>query len=189
MTCPNCATIKPGGVIMVDITPLGPICSVCKDPAQGHVGYQIESNWDAYLMRICHTVASKSHCLSRQIGSVIVRDNSIVSTGYNGPARGYPHCKGPTCPRKLKGYKSGEGLHECPAGHAESNAIANAARLGVSVCGTTLYLNCLIPCKDCMIAIVNAGISTVVPETYKPYHEMSVAIAEYGNVIVRRMEI
>ena len=187
MSCENCSTLKPGGVIRTKTTPLGPVCVMCEEP----VGYfkKTPGTWDNYFMRICNAVASKSHCLSRQVGAVIVRDNSIVSTGYCGPARGYPHCEGPTCPRRLKeGYKSGENLDTCPSGHAEANAIANAARLGVNVSGTTLYLNCLIPCKNCMIAIVNAGITTVVPEIHKPYHEMSVAIARYGNVTIRRME-
>lgn len=192
---------SPGGIIKVDS---GGYCVGCGRNVIGLTEDGIESSishWDQYFMRICEAVASKCKCLSRQIGSVIVRDNSIVSTGYNGPARGYPHCDAVevpadlqkelkthyTCPRHAKGYKSGEHLDECPAGHAESNAIANAARLGVNVTGTTLYLNTLIPCKDCMILIVNAGITTVVPETYEPYHEMSIDIARYGNVTIRRM--
>lgn len=148
-----------------------------------------QSRWDRYFKYICDAVASKSSCISRQIGAIIVRDNSIVSTGYNGPARGFPHCEGNTCPRHAKGFKSGEGLHTCPAGHAESNAIANAARLGVNVSDTTLYLNTDIPCKDCMILIVNAGIVAVVSETGNPYHELSLQIAHLGGVDLRRMEL
>ena len=200
MTCPNCS-IRPGGIIEVDENGH---CASCGEPVSRKIEKQ--KSWDDYFITICKAVASKSHCLSRQIGSVIVRDNSIVSTGYNGPARGYPHCEAVrseipditvteecihiemVCPRHAKGYKSGKGLDECPAGHAESNAIANAARLGVNIAGTTLYLNCLIPCKDCMILIVNAGISTVVPETCEPYHKMSLAIAKFGNVSIRRMK-
>ena len=184
MTCPNCS-IEPGGIIEVDENGC---CTDCGGPVDCPAE-EIHKSWDSYFMRICHTVASKSHCLSRQIGAVIVRDNLIVSTGYCGPARGYPHCEGPTCPRQLKeGYKSGENLDICPSGHAEANAIANAARLGVGVSEATLYLNCLIPCKDCMILIVNAGISTVVPKTCEPYHKMSLAIARHGNVNIRRMK-
>jgi dCMP deaminase len=184
MTCPNCS-IKPGGVIPVDEKGN---CESCGEPVTHPADRHTTKPWDDYFITICHAVASKSHCLSRQVGAVIVRDNSVVSTGYNGPARGYPHCEGFICPRHVKGCKSGEGLHECPAGHAESNAIANAARLGVNISGATLYLNCLIPCKDCMILIVNAGISMVVPEIYEPYHKMSVAIAEHGNVTIRRID-
>ena len=147
-------------------------------------------NWDEYFLNICNAVASKSPCLSRNIGAIIVRDNSIVSTGYNGPARNYPHCKGETCPRRARGYKSGEGLLECPAAHAEVNCISNAARLGTCVRGATMYMNTKeVACKDCMTAIVNAGISEVVSKENKPYHQISFDIAKFGNVMLRRFEI
>ena len=152
-------------------------------------------NWDEYFHNICIAVASKSPCLSRQIGAILVRNRSIVSTGYNGPARNYPHC-GPgelssekaVCPRKLKGYKSGEGLVECPAAHAEGNCIANAARIGASTIGTTLYMNCIIPCKDCMILLVNAGVIEIVVEKTTFYHEMSEDIARHGNIRIREFK-
>jgi len=118
-------------------------------------------SWDLYFYNICVAVASKSRCLSRQIGAIIVYDNSVVATGYNGPPRGVSHC-GPECPRKLAGFPSGEGLHLCPAAHAEANCIVNAARLGVSVVGSTIYMNCPIPCTECSKLIINAGISEVV---------------------------
>lgn len=140
--------------------------------------------WDTYFHTVCTAVASKSPCLSRQIGAILVRDKSIVSTGYNGPARGYKHCTR-ECPRHAKGYKSGEGLLECPAAHAEANCIANAARIGASTIGTTLYMNCILPCKDCAIILVNAGIVEVVVSGPKPYHEMSIEIFKQGNVKTR----
>lgn len=147
------------------------------------------NEWDRYFNLVCDAIASKSKCLSRQIGVVIVRDHSIVSTGYNGPARGYPHCQG-TCPRKKKGYKSGEGLIECPAAHAEVNAISNAARLGTCVRGCTMYMNTLeIACKDCMTAIVNSGIAELVTLELIPYHELSLDIARYGKIKLRRFSL
>ena len=165
-------------------------------------------NWDTYFLTICNAVASKSPCLSRQIGAIIVRENSIISTGYNGPARGLPHCEGdrvlmedistPTelhyeagkrvCPRRAMGFKSGEGLEHCPATHAEANCIANAARLGVSVRGASLYMNTQCPCKDCMSLIVNAGLSNVIVTDLRPYHRWSLDIAQYGQVKIRRLE-
>jgi dCMP deaminase len=149
------------------------------------------TNWDQYFLSVCDAISSKSPCLSRQIGAILVRDKSIVSTGYNGPARGFPHCstKGNTCPRKALGYASGEGLVNCPAAHAEANCIANAARIGASTVGTTLYMNCIIPCKDCMIILVNAGIVEVVVEELTPYHKISAGIAHYGNIKLRRFMI
>ncbi|MBU2249319.1 MAG: dCMP deaminase family protein [Gammaproteobacteria bacterium] len=161
---------------------------------------QKQKRWDDYFHKLCEAVASKSPCLSRQIGVVIVRDNSIISTGFNGPARGYPHCERTAlprrnmeqdkkeygCPRRASGFKSGEGLEHCPAAHAETNAIANAARLGVSVLGASLYMNSVIPCKFCAVSIVNAGISEVVVDDLYEYHELSKEILIQGKVTIRR---
>ena len=147
---------------------------------------QKQKRWDDYFHGLCVAVATKSPCLSRQIGAILVRDHSIISTGFNGPARGYFHCEG-TCPRKLMpGYESGKFLDQCPAAHAELNCVATAARNGVSVKESTLYMNCIIPCKDCMNTLVNAGISEIVVDDTKPYHEISVDIAIKGGIAIRR---
>ena len=176
--------------------------------------------WDTYFHTICVAVSSKSPCLSRQIGAILVRNNSVVSTGYNGPPRSFPHCKPApmyivdesyevdpsklepgsiikvnsnkpieykaVCPRKAKGYRSGEGLLECPATHAEANCIANAARIGACTVGTTLYMNCIIPCKDCMSILINAGIREIVVDDIIPYHELSLDMAQAANIKLRR---
>jgi len=136
-------------------------------------------NWDEYFLRIAKEVAGRSHCLSRQIGAILVKNRSIISTGYNGPPRGFPHCEG-ECPRQAAGFKSGGGLHMCPAVHAEVNAIANAARLGVSTKNTTMYLTCNVPCKDCLAVIINAGITeVVVPDMDDFYDTLSQEMAQY----------
>ena len=141
--------------------------------------------WDTYFMALCDAIASKSPCHSRNIGALVVIDKSIASTGFNGPARGYPHCE--TCIRKADpNYKSGQNLDKCPAAHAEGNCISNAARTGTSLRGGTLYLNTDFPCKDCMTAIVNAGIIEVVSLTGKPYHVLSFDIAKHGLVDLRK---
>lgn len=167
--------------------------------------------WDTYFHNICKAIASKSPCLSRQIGAILVRDKSIVSTGFNGPARGYPHCgkerskhdnvlfnelrsdkslgDSTMCPRQRLGYKSGEGLHLCVAAHAECNAIANAARIGASTINTTLYMNCIIPCKNCAVLLINAGIVEVVVDDITPYDNASIGILQYGEVIIRRFDL
>jgi len=144
-------------------------------------------NWDKYFLNICNAVASKSPCLSRNIGAIIVRDHSVVATGYNGPSRGFPHCSG-ICPRRELGFESGQGLDHCPATHAEANCIANAARLGVSVSGASLYMDTQCPCKVCMGLIVNAGLVEVVVTDLRPYHRMSLDLAQYGRVRIRRFE-
>lgn len=162
-----------------------------------------QKRWDKYFHTMCEATSSKSPCLSRQIGAILVRDNSIISTGFNGPAKGYPHCEAvrvgmpdistaneihteKVCPRRAKGFKSGEGLELCPAAHAEVNSISNAAKLGVSTLGSTLYMNCIVPCKDCATHIVNTGIVEVVVDELKYYHEMAGDILNHACVKVRK---
>lgn len=124
--------------------------------------------WDMYFMRIAREVAQNSKCLSRAIGAVIVRDKSVIATGYNGPPRGVDQCwkRNPTferkCPRQVMGFKSGQGLEHCIAGHAERNALIQAARFGIATKGASLVCYCGPPCKDCMIEIINAGIIEIV---------------------------
>jgi len=90
------------------------------------------------------------------------------------------------CPRRGKNYESGEGLHLCPAGHAERNAIVQAARLGIKVKGASLYMNCPIPCKDCLIEIINAGIKEVVCEGGKLYDHLSGWLLVNSSLVVRK---
>lgn len=112
-------------------------------------------NLDLYFMRITRTVASRSTCLHRDQGAVIVKDGRILSTGYNGAPSGQPHCIDLKSCAKDKGLGCrAEGLH------GESNAIASAAKMGVSVDGATIY--CVYsPCKACCNLLKSAGIVEV----------------------------
>jgi dCMP deaminase len=154
--------------------------------------------WDKYFMGIAKSVGNNSKCLSRSIGAVLVKDKAIIATGYNGPPRGVPHCYSRNenyerrCPRQVKGYKSGQGLELCIAGHAERNAILQAARMGISTKGATLVCHCGVPCKDCAIEIINAGIVEVVYKTaggtgnYGEYYdELSKYLFENSDIILR----
>ena len=149
-------------------------------------------NWHNYFMEICNSIALNSKCLSRQIGSLITIDKSIVTTGYNGPPRGTMHCNerfgyasdNTECPRRKQRFASGEGLHLCPAAHAEVNCISSAARLGVSVRGGTLYLNNIIPCKNCAAQIINAGIVEVVCLHFKSYDNLGLLLLHEAGVSV-----
>jgi len=142
-------------------------------------------SWDNYFKNLAYTVASNSKCLSRHIGAVLVKDKAIISTGYNGPSRGIPPCPGPKCPRTALGFNSSEGLHLCPAAHAEANSIAQAARSGVSTSGTTMYVTCGVPCKNCLALIINAGIEEVVCTSLEWYDSLSPFIVEHSNLIIR----
>jgi len=168
------------------------------------------SKWDKYFLTICNAVGSKSPCLSRQVGAILVRDHSIISTGYNGPARGIPHCGieryrvdaeiqdlfkdfnptdiDETCPRQLLGYTSGTHLEICPAQHSEENVISNAARNGVSTIGTTLYINFVLPCKDCFSTLINAGIKEIVVAKYTLYDSYKYIISN-SNIKIREFQL
>jgi dCMP deaminase len=113
-------------------------------------------NWKEYFRNIAHQIKLKSKDEKTQIGAVIVgEDNEIVSTGYNSFPRGIRDdiSERQERPEKYFWFE-----------HAERNAIYNAARIGVSTKGTTMYLTCGIPCADCCRGIINAGITTIVCE-------------------------
>ena len=118
---------------------------------------------DEYYMALSELAAIRSTCLSRKVGALIVKDDNPISFGFNGPARGVEHCEdcGGCKRRAQKDYKSGAYLDLCPASHAEQNAIAFAARHGISTVGATIYVNTF-PCKDCMNSIINSGIKKIV---------------------------
>jgi len=151
-------------------------------------------NWDKYFLDMAEAVKKQSKCYSRQIGAVLVRDKSIISTGYNGPPRGVPHCedRNPNeeriCPRRLAGYGSGQGLHLCLAACAERNALLNAARMGICTKGATLYCTCGIPCKNCLGALINAGIVEIVCTNGDYYDDLSPWLLENSDIKVRVYE-
>lgn len=123
--------------------------------------------WAQYFMEIAHVVKKRSTCLSRQIGAVIVKDNHIITTGYNGAPSGMKHCLDSGCIRREMGVPSGERHELCKAVHAEQNAIIQAAKLGLSVDGGTLYCTTA-PCAICAKMIINAGIKEVIYEGEYP---------------------
>lgn len=108
-------------------------------------------------MEIAHQVATRSTCLRRHVGAVIVRDKRILATGYNGPPRGLAHCDEVGCLRSERGIPSGERQEICRGLHAEQNAIIQAALHGVSVEGGTIYITHQ-PCITCAKMIINSGI-------------------------------
>ena len=118
-------------------------------------------SWDEYFMGLAKYVASRSTCLRRQVGAVIVKDKCILSTGYNGASKGATHCEEVGCIREKLKIPSGEKLDLCRAVHAEQNAIIQAAKNGVSIDGATIYIT-VTPCFQCAKMIVNAGIKEVV---------------------------
>lgn len=104
------------------------------------------------LIRIAQIVAERATCDRKSVGAVIAREGRILSTGYNGPSAGMPHCSSTSCDLSQSCVRSI---------HAEANAIAFAAKNGVSLEGSTLYLT-LSPCVSCAQLIANSGIDRVV---------------------------
>lgn len=116
-------------------------------------------DWDTYFLRIAEQVAQRSTCPRAMVGAVIVRDNRILSTGYNGAAPGKPHCDEVGC--------LVEGDHCQRAIHAETNAVAQAARFGIAINGATLYYWDSLgrdaeSCVKCSQVMEAAGIARIV---------------------------
>lgn len=122
-----------------------------------------------YYLNIAKAVSKRSTCLRRQYGAIIVKNDEIIATGYNGAARGEPNCcdEG-VCWREANGIPHGEQYEKCVAVHAEQNAIISAARR--DMIGSTMYLYgqengkaiSATPCEICAKMIKNAGIKNVV---------------------------
>lgn len=136
---------------------------------------------DNYYLDIAQTVAERSTCMRRKFGSIIVKNDVIISTGYNGTPRGRKNCDDMGfCMRTHLNIPRGERYELCRSVHSEANAIINAAR--EQMLGATLYMTCVNPadsslyagtnnCAMCKRMIINAGIARVVvrdtPEEYR----------------------
>ena len=116
--------------------------------------------WNEYFMEIAHLVSSRSTCLRRQVGALIVKDNQIIATGYNGAPKGVEHCEKTGCLRGKLDIPAGERHELCRGVHAEQNAIIQAAVNGASVKNAIMYCTHQ-PCSICAKMIINAEIKTV----------------------------
>jgi dCMP deaminase len=111
------------------------------------------SSWDQYFMSIARQVATRATCDRKHVGALLVRDRTILSTGYNGSIRGLPHCD-------EVGHMMENG-HCVATVHAEANAIIQAAKNGVRIEGATMYTSAS-PCWSCFKLIANAGCTRIV---------------------------
>jgi dCMP deaminase len=117
-------------------------------------------SWETYFMDIALLVASRSTCLRRSVGAVIVKDKRILATGYNGAPSGLAHCLDIGCLREQLNVASGQRHELCRGIHAEQNAIIQAACHGFSIKNAILYCTNL-PCVICTKMIINAGICRI----------------------------
>lgn len=135
-------------------------------------GERMRPSRDEYYLEIAKAVSKRSTCLRRKFGAVIVKEDAIISTGYNGPARGVINCQEVGCLKNEVNAPEYSGYDYCIAVHAEENSIINAARNGASVKGGILYIygeyadtgtpSEAKPCERCRRAIINSGIIKVI---------------------------
>lgn len=145
----------------------------------------MRASWDEYFMEIAEIVKTRSTCLRRQVGAVIVKDNRIITTGYNGAPSGLRHCtEMGGCERQRLGIPSGERHELCRALHAEQNAIIQAAKLGISTDQSAIYVT-VQPCVICAKMLINAGIVRIVHKGDYPDALAKVMLEEAGIEVVK----
>lgn len=128
----------------------------------------MRKDWDTYFMDIAEQVAQRSTCLRRKVGAVLVKDNKIIATGYNGsPAKVANCCDTGKCLREELNIPSGERHELCRAVHAEANALIQCAVAGTSCQGATIYITTS-PCNMCLKQLINADIKRIVSKGHYP---------------------
>ncbi|MCL0101218.1 cytidine/deoxycytidylate deaminase family protein, partial [Peptococcaceae bacterium] len=111
-------------------------------------------SWDEYFMNITKVIASRSTCLRRKVGALLVKDNHILASGYNGAPSGLKHCLEIGCLREQQSIPSGQRHELCRGLHAEQNVLIQAAVHGVAIEGATVYVTCQ-PCVLCAKMLIN----------------------------------
>lgn len=122
----------------------------------------IDQKWDKRFIEVARQIATWSSCIRHQVGAIIVKNNRILTTGYNGAPCNVKTCRDRNvCLRDIQHIESGTHQELCYAAHAEQNALAQAAKLGINVDGSTLYCTRR-PCAICAKIIINSGIKRIV---------------------------
>lgn len=138
--------------------------------------------WEQYFINIAHVVASRSDCLRRKVGAVIVVKNAIVSSGYNGAPMGMRNCDNNGCVRCSSSSSRGSDYDRCICVHAEQNAMLLAARHGISIDSGILF-STLRPCLSCIKQVIQAGIIELVYDEFYDYGEEIEDI--YKDIVVQ----
>lgn len=130
-------------------------------------------DWDTYFMQLADVVKTRSNCIRRDVGAILVKDLRIIATGYNGTPHGIKNCIDGGCVRcamrEAGKLRIGEKEELCVCIHAEQNAIIQAAIHGISTKDSVLY-STVAPCNQCAKILINAGISRIVfrPDPHYP---------------------
>lgn len=146
---------------------------------------RLRPTWDSYFMRLADLAALRSNCMKRRVGCVIVKDNRVVATGYNGTPRNLTNCNEGGCPRCNKGHGSGAALSTCLCLHAEENALLEAGRDRIAGENSILYCNTC-PCLTCSIKIVQSGIKQVVYAQSYSMDEYSHKVFSEARIVLRQ---
>lgn len=145
---------------------------------------RIRPSWDEYFLKMAFLVAERSTCLRHHVGTIIIKDRHVLTTGYNGAGRNIDDCLKLGCLRNQLNIPSGERHEICRAIHAEQNAIIQAGVHGVTIDEGTLYCTHS-PCTICSKMIVNAGIKRVVTcGDYPDDFNLVINLFEQANVQV-----
>jgi len=157
------------GFLTPDTRHLTPECNIMSEK---------RTDWHTYFMKIADVAGHRSTCPRKAVGAVIVRDKTILSTGYNGSIRGMPHCLDIGCDL--------ENDHCVATVHAEANAIIQAAKNGVCINGADIYVTAS-PCWNCFKLIANSGIKRIFyGEFYRD--EKSLKVAKQCGIELISME-
>src|SRR4030067_1151546 len=140
-------------------------------------------DWDDYFMKIAEDVATRSTCIRRSVGAIIVKDKRILSTGYNGAPANIAHCTEETCLRTMYNVPSGERHELCRGLHAEQNAIIQAALHGASIKDATVYITHQ-PCSICTKMLINSGIKKIICRSAYNDRFAAELIAESGITLI-----
>lgn len=118
-------------------------------------------SWHEYFIEMTRVASKRSTCIRRHVGALIVKDNQILASGYNGAPSKVTHCEVTGCLRQKLNVPSGERQEICRGLHAEQNAIVQAAVHGVPIAGATIYCTNK-PCSICAKMIINAKIVKII---------------------------
>jgi dCMP deaminase len=145
-------------------------------------------SWDQYFLTLTRDVAERSTCTRAKVGAVIVRDRNLLATGYNGAPSGLPHCTDVGCLIYESKTPTGEMEENCYRTiHAEINAIAQAARNGVSIRDADIYVTHT-PCIHCLKVLINTGIKRIFYEKEYKLHTVQELLAS-TDVVLQKVEI
>ncbi|KAG7191420.1 Deoxycytidine monophosphate (dCMP) deaminase [Scheffersomyces spartinae] len=147
---------------------------------------RLRPTWDSYFMQLADLAALRSNCMKRRVGCVIVRDNRVVATGYNGTPRHLTNCNEGGCIRCNSAEGSGTGLSTCLCLHAEENALLEAGRDRISN-QSVLYCNTC-PCLTCSIKIIQSGIKEVIYAQSYSMDDLSHKVMSEAGIILRQFQ-